>query len=130
MTTPISTHCRCSQQHLVAACRPGCFKKSARIWGLCYSIFSFSSLHNDGGMLGIYAGTGVSEVPALMTAIGQELAGLGQAMTDAELNRAKVQMKAGLLMSLEGCFSTCEDMARPASVLWPQAVCRRNQRTH
>ena len=29
-----------------------------------------------------------------------------------ELARAKVQMKAGLLMGLEGCFSVCEDMAR------------------
>lgn len=88
------------------------FQKVREDLGLCYSVFSFTSLHADTGLLGIYAATGAKEVGSLMETIGLEAANLGQTVSDIELQRAKVQLKAGLLMSLEGCFSTCEDMAR------------------
>lgn len=88
------------------------FQRVREDLGLCYSVFSFTSLHADSGLLGIYAATGAEEIEPLMGAMGHELATVGHDMSTVELHRAKVQMKAGLLMSLEGCFSTCEDMAR------------------
>lgn len=80
--------------------------------GLCYSIFSFTGLHNDSGVFGIYAGTGEEDVPELIKVIAGELKGLAAGIGEAELNRAKAQLKASLLMAQEGCFSVCEDLAR------------------
>ncbi|MEZ5826501.1 MAG: hypothetical protein R3C97_17760 [Geminicoccaceae bacterium] len=47
-----------------------------------------------------------------MPAISGEIRSMLDGFEAHELARAKVQMKAGLLMGLEGCFSVCEDMAR------------------
>jgi predicted Zn-dependent peptidase len=80
--------------------------------GLVYSIYSFTSPANDGGLFGIYAGTGESEAAELMPVTLEELAKVQHAVTAAELNRAKAQLKAGLLMSLESTGSRCEQLAR------------------
>lgn len=88
------------------------FQRIREEMGLCYSIFSFTGLHQDSGLLGIYAGTGEADVDRLVPAIIGETKSLAQGIESNELSRAKAQLRAGLLMSLEGCFSTCEDMAR------------------
>ncbi|MCB1968888.1 MAG: insulinase family protein [Geminicoccaceae bacterium] len=88
------------------------FQKIREDMGLCYSIFSFTSLHNDSGMMGVYAGTGEADVERLLPAIADEIRSMVKSLDAVELQRAKAQMKAGLLMGLEGCFAVCEDMAR------------------
>jgi predicted Zn-dependent peptidase len=80
--------------------------------GLVYSIYSFTSPANDGGLFGIYAGTGESEAAELMPVTLEELAKVQHEITAAELNRARAQLKAGLLMSLESTGSRCEQLAR------------------
>lgn len=80
--------------------------------GLCYSIFTFAGLHKDSGVFGIYAGTGEQDVPELVRVIAGELRDLASSIGEAELRRAKAQLKASLLMGQEGCFSVCEDIAR------------------
>jgi predicted Zn-dependent peptidase len=80
--------------------------------GLCYSVFSFTGLHQDSGLFGIYAGTGEDDVPELIRVIAGEVQGLAAGIGEAELNRAKAQLKASLLMAQEGCFSVCEDLAK------------------
>ncbi len=80
--------------------------------GLCYSVFTFSGLHKDSGVFGIYAGTGEQDVPELIRVIAGELRDLASSIGEAELRRAKAQLKASLLMGQEGCFSVCEDIAR------------------
>ncbi|MEZ5866586.1 MAG: pitrilysin family protein [Geminicoccaceae bacterium] len=80
--------------------------------GLCYSVFTFSGLHKDSGVFGIYAGTGEKDVPELIRVIAGELRDLASSIGEAELRRAKAQLKASLLMGQEGCFSVCEDIAR------------------
>jgi predicted Zn-dependent peptidase len=80
--------------------------------GLVYSIYSFTAPANDGGLFGIYAGTGESEAAELMPVTLEELAKVQHAVTAAELNRARAQLKAGLLMSLESTGSRCEQLAR------------------
>lgn len=80
--------------------------------GLCYSVFSFTGLHKDSGLFGIYAGTGEADVPELIRVIAGEVQGLAAGIGEAELARAKAQLKASLLMGQEGCFSVCEDIAR------------------
>ncbi|MDE8346264.1 MAG: pitrilysin family protein [Acidocella sp.] len=80
--------------------------------GLVYSIYSFTAPAKDGGLFGIYAGTGESEAAELMPVTLEELAKVQHAITEAELNRACAQLKAGLLMSLESTGSRCEQLAR------------------
>jgi predicted Zn-dependent peptidase len=80
--------------------------------GLVYSIYSFTSPAKDGGLFGIYAGTGESEAAELMPVTLAELGKVQHAVTSAELNRARAQLKAGLLMSLESTGSRCEQLAR------------------
>ena len=80
--------------------------------GLVYSIYSFTAPAVDGGLFGIYAGTGESEAAELMPVTLEELAKVQREVSEAELARARAQLKAGLLMSLESTGSRCEQLAR------------------
>jgi predicted Zn-dependent peptidase len=79
--------------------------------GLVYSIYSFSHSYSDGGLFGIYAGTGEDEAAELMPVLCTEIRNLAQGLKSAELERARAQLKAGLLMSLEGTAARCEQHA-------------------
>ncbi len=80
--------------------------------GLVYSIYSFTAPARDGGLFGIYAGTGESEAAELMPVTLEELSKVRHQVTAAELGRARAQLKAGLLMALESTGSRCEQLAR------------------
>jgi predicted Zn-dependent peptidase len=80
--------------------------------GLVYSIYSFASPFRDGGLFGIYAGTGESEAAELMPVMLAELGKVQVAITAPELSRARAQLKASLLMSQESTGSRCEQLAR------------------
>jgi predicted Zn-dependent peptidase len=84
--------------------------------GLVYSIYSFSAPYMDTGLFGIYAGTGESEAEELVPVTLAELVKVQTAVTEAELARAKAQVKASLLMSLESTGSRCEQLARQLQV--------------
>ena len=79
--------------------------------GLVYSIYSFSHSYSDGGVFGIYAGTGEDEAAELMPVLCAEVKKLSEGLTREELARARAQLKAGLLMSLEGTGARCEQQA-------------------
>jgi predicted Zn-dependent peptidase len=66
----------------------------------------------DGGLFAIYAGTGESEVSELLPLICQELSRLGEDVSDAEVQRAQTQLKAGLLMGRESSGARCEHLAQ------------------
>lgn len=80
--------------------------------GLVYSIYSFTAPAQDGGLFGIYAGTGESEAAELIPVTLEELEKVQNQVSMAELDRARAQLKAGLLMSLESTGSRCEQLAR------------------
>ena len=80
--------------------------------GLVYAIHSFVHGYRDGGLFGIYAGTGEAEAAELLPAICKEVVRLEDGLSRVELNRAKTQMKAGLLMSLESTSTRCEQLAQ------------------
>jgi predicted Zn-dependent peptidase len=80
--------------------------------GLVYSIYSFTAPFQDGGLLGIYAGTGESEAGELVPVMLQELRNVQAHVTEPELNRARAQLKSSLLMSQESTGSRCEQLAR------------------
>jgi predicted Zn-dependent peptidase len=79
--------------------------------GLVYSIYSFTHAYSDGGVFGVYAGTGEDEAAELMPALCDEMRRLELGLAPAELERARAQLKAGLLMSLESTSARCEQQA-------------------
>jgi predicted Zn-dependent peptidase len=80
--------------------------------GLVYSIYSFSSSYTDGGLFGIYAGTGESEVEELVPIVCDELLKVADTLNDMEIARARAQLKAGILMARESTGSRCEQLAQ------------------
>jgi predicted Zn-dependent peptidase len=80
--------------------------------GLVYAIHSFAHSYRDGGLFGIYAGTGEEEAAELVPVLCDEAMRLEDGLAPGELARAKAQMKAGLLMSLESTGARCEQMAQ------------------
>ncbi|MCI2394510.1 pitrilysin family protein [Aliiroseovarius sediminis] len=84
--------------------------------GLCYSIFSQLGAYDDTGMMTIYAGTSGEDIADLSTLCIDEMKRAASDMSDRELERARVQMKAGLLMGLESPSSRAERMARLVAI--------------
>ena len=79
--------------------------------GLVYSIHSFTGTYQDGGIFGIYAGTGEDEVMELLPVVCDELHKVTTDMSAAEVARAAAQLKAATLMSREKPSSRCEQLA-------------------
>ncbi|HZU88206.1 MAG TPA: pitrilysin family protein [Stellaceae bacterium] len=80
--------------------------------GLVYAVHSFVHAYRDGGLFGVYAGTGEEQAAELIPALCEETRRLDRGLTPVELGRAKAQMKAGLLMSLESTSARCEQLAQ------------------
>ncbi|MGA8400196.1 MAG: pitrilysin family protein [Stellaceae bacterium] len=80
--------------------------------GLVYAISSFAHSYRDGGLFGVYAGTGEDEAAELLPVLCDETRKLEDGFSEVELARAKAQIKAGLLMSLESTSARCEQMAQ------------------
>ena len=92
------------------------FQKIREEKGLCYSIFAQSGFHDDTGMVTIYAGTSGEQVADLAMLTVDELKRSADDMTEAEVARARAQMKAGLLMGLESPTGQAERMARSLAI--------------
>jgi predicted Zn-dependent peptidase len=84
--------------------------------GLVYSIYSFASPFADHGLFAIYAGTGEDQAAELVPVTLEELRRVQTDVTQEELDRAKAQLRASLLMSLESTGSRCEQLARQLQV--------------
>jgi predicted Zn-dependent peptidase len=80
--------------------------------GLVYSIHSFTSSYVDGGLFGIYAGTGAAEVAELVPLVCDEIMKAADTIEAEEVTRARAQLKAGILMAREGPSARCEQLAQ------------------
>ena len=80
--------------------------------GLCYAIYSFHSPYVDTGMFGLYAGTDAGDAAELMRVVVDQITETADNINEAEVARAKAQMKAGLLMALESSGARAEQLAR------------------
>ena len=81
--------------------------------GLCYTVYSFTNSHTKNGLFGIYAGTGADELEKLVPVVADEIKkAMNEKVSVKELERAKAQLKASILMSLESSSSTAEVLAR------------------
>ncbi|GGH32204.1 Predicted Zn-dependent peptidase [Cribrihabitans marinus] len=80
--------------------------------GLCYTIFAQAGAYADTGSTTIYAGTSGAQVAELAGITIDEMKRAASDMSDAEVARARAQMKAGLLMGLESPSNRAERLAR------------------
>ncbi len=92
------------------------FQKIREERGLCYSIFAQSGAYEDTGSITIYAGTSKEEIAALAQLTVDEMKRAAEDMTEAEVARARAQLKAGLLMGLESPSNRAERNARLLAV--------------
>lgn len=92
------------------------FQKIREERGLCYTIYAQSAAYDDAGQITIYAGTSGEEIAELTQLTVDEIKRAADDMSEAEINRAKAQLKAGMLMGLESPSSRAERNARLLSI--------------
>ncbi|TKW67401.1 MAG: insulinase family protein [Paracoccus denitrificans] len=92
------------------------FQKIREERGLCYTIFAQSGFHDDTGMMTVYAGTAAEDIAELATLTVDELKRSVDTLSDAEIARAKAQLKAGTLMGLESSSGQAERIARSLAI--------------
>lgn len=80
--------------------------------GLAYSVYAFGASYVDTGLVGMYAATAPKEAAEVVRLLEAGLVDLVARPTTDEIARARAQLKASLLMSLESCAAVCEDLAR------------------
>jgi predicted Zn-dependent peptidase len=88
------------------------FQEVREIRGLCYSIHAFHMPYADTGLFALYAGTDERDAPELMRVVIDQIGKATETLNEAEVNRAKAQMKAGLLMTLESSEARVGQLAR------------------
>lgn len=94
--------------------------------GLAQSFLSFNTSYNDTGLFGIYmVSDHKSDLDDLVYEVQQEWVRLCLGATEAEVARAKTQLKASLLLSLDGTTPICEDIGRQILIYgkrytWPE----------
>ena len=80
--------------------------------GLCYSIYTFHWGFDESGIFGVHAATASEHLPELLPVITGELTRVVDDLTQQELDRARAQIKAGLLMGTESPASRASQLAR------------------
>jgi predicted Zn-dependent peptidase len=87
------------------------FQEAREKRGLCYSIYAFTSGFQDGGFLSVYAGTGEAEAAEIAAVVAGEMEAIAGDLGEAELARARAQLRAALLMGLERPAGRAEQIA-------------------
>jgi predicted Zn-dependent peptidase len=80
--------------------------------GLVYSIYAFTQSFTDSGLFAVYAGTSPEDADECFEVIGDELGKLTATLDDGEIARARAQLKASILMSLESTSARSEQLAQ------------------
>lgn len=80
--------------------------------GLCYSIYAFMSALTDAGMIGVYTGTDGAQAGQALELTIRELKDVAGAAGQAEVDRAKAQLRASMLMSRESTSMRAEQLAQ------------------
>jgi predicted Zn-dependent peptidase len=80
--------------------------------GLAYSIYSFLASYYDTGVWGVSAGVSRKKVREALDLIIKEMISLKDTMDEAELKRAKDQLKGNIILGLESTSSRMNNIAR------------------
>jgi predicted Zn-dependent peptidase len=87
------------------------FQEAREKRGLCYTIYAFAQSSTDSGIIGVYTGTGEKEAAEVSAVVAGEMGGLAATANDAEIARAKAQLRSGMLMGLEKPSTRTEQIA-------------------
>jgi predicted Zn-dependent peptidase len=88
------------------------FQEVREIRGLCYSIYAFHWGFSDTGIFGIHAATGGENLPELVPVIIDELHKSAGSIEQKEIERARAQIRAQLLMGQESPAARAGQIAR------------------
>ncbi|MEW6052746.1 MAG: pitrilysin family protein [Nitrospirota bacterium] len=80
--------------------------------GLAYAIYSFVASYVDTGLWGVYAGVSRKKVTEVIELVLKEIYTLRETVTEAELQRAKNQLKGNIILGLESSSSRMNNIAR------------------
>ncbi|MDO9415782.1 M16 family metallopeptidase [Pararhizobium sp.] len=80
--------------------------------GLCYSVYAFHWGFSDTGIFGIHAATGGENLPELVPVIIDELRKASDRIEQQEIDRARVQIRAQMLMGQESPAARAGQIAR------------------
>jgi predicted Zn-dependent peptidase len=84
--------------------------------GLAYSIYAWNQAFADTGLVGIGCAAERRQAAESVKLARDVLAATADGLTEAELNRARAQVEAGLLMGLETAQGRADQMARSIEV--------------
>lgn len=80
--------------------------------GLCYSVYAFHWGFSDTGIFGVHAATAGEHLPELMPVIIEELRKSSDAIDQQEIERARAQIRAQMLMGQESPAARAGQIAR------------------
>jgi predicted Zn-dependent peptidase len=87
------------------------FQEAREKRGLAYAVDAYAETYSDTGVLGIFAGCAAKDAVELARVAAGEIKGLTAAVGEAELARAKAQLKASMFMARESCLARAEQAA-------------------
>jgi predicted Zn-dependent peptidase len=87
------------------------FQEARENRGLAYAIDAYSETYADTGVLGVFAGCAAKDAADLARVAAGEIAGMLKPVGEAELARAKAQLKGAMFMGREGALARAEQAA-------------------
>jgi len=87
------------------------FQEAREKRGLAYAIDAYAETYSDTGVLGIFAGCAAGDAAELAKVAAAEIAGMAEPVDEAELARAKAQLKGAMFMSRESALARAEQAA-------------------
>jgi predicted Zn-dependent peptidase len=87
------------------------FQEAREKRGLAYAIDAYSETYADVGVLGVFAGCAPEDVEELVRVAAGEIQALAAPVGEAELARAKAQLKGSMFMGREGALARAEQAA-------------------
>lgn len=87
------------------------FQEAREKRGLAYAIDAYSETYADAGVLGVFAGCAASDAEELARVTAGEIIELTRPVGQAELARAKAQLKGSMFMGREGALARAEQAA-------------------
>ena len=92
------------------------FQEVREARGLAYSIYSWAQPYAETGLFGTYCAAARGDAAQALALTRQVLAQTAESLSQAELDRARAQAKAGLLMGLESVATRADHLARAIQV--------------
>ena len=87
------------------------FQEAREKRGLAYAIDAYAETYSDTGVLGVFAGCAAKDAAELSKVAAAEITGMTEPVGEAELARAKAQLKGAMFMGRESALARAEQAA-------------------